>query len=35
MQQGKIAQWNIKVGESFDVGDSLFSVETDKATVDY
>ena len=35
MESGKIATWNIKVGDSFDVGDSLFSVETDKATVDY
>lgn len=35
MTEGKIVQWNIKVGDSFDVGDSLFSIETDKATMDY
>jgi pyruvate/2-oxoglutarate dehydrogenase complex dihydrolipoamide acyltransferase (E2) component len=35
MTEGKILEWKIKVGDSFDVGDSLFSIETDKATVDY
>lgn len=35
MTEGKILEWKVKVGDSFDVGDSLFSIETDKATVDY
>lgn len=35
MTQGRIIQWNVKVGDSFSVGDSLFSIQTDKATVDY
>ena len=35
MTEGKIIAWKIKVGDSFDVGDALFSIETDKATVDY
>lgn len=35
MTEGKILEWKIKVGDSFDVGDSLFSIETDKATMDY
>lgn len=35
MTEGKILEWKIKVGDSFDVGDSLFSIETDKATIDY
>ena len=35
MTEGKILKWNIKPGDSFGVGDSLFSIETDKATVDY
>ncbi len=35
MTEGKILKWNIQPGDSFKVGDSLFSIETDKATVDY
>lgn len=35
MTEGKILKWKIKPGESFGVGDALFSIETDKATVDY
>lgn len=35
MEEGKIVQWNLKVGDSFDAGDSLCSIETDKATVDF
>jgi len=35
MESGSIASWNVKVGESFGPGDSLCSVETDKATVDF
>lgn len=35
MTEGKIIEWKIKIGDSFDVGDSIFSIETDKATVDY
>lgn len=35
MTEGKILEWKIKVGDSFEVGDSLFAIETDKATVDY
>ena len=35
MTEGKILEWKVKVGDSFDVGDALFSIETDKATMDY
>lgn len=35
MTDGKILKWNVQPGDSFKVGDSLFSIETDKATVDY
>lgn len=35
MNEGKIIEWKLKEGDSFDVGDSIFSIETDKATVDY
>ena len=35
MTEGKIVKWNIKEGESFGPGDSLCSIETDKATVDF
>lgn len=35
MNEGKIVGWKISPGDSFDVGDALFSIETDKATVDY
>jgi len=35
MNEGKIISWKISPGDSFDVGDALFSIETDKATVDY
>lgn len=35
MTEGKILKWKIQPGEPFAVGDALFSIETDKATVDY
>ena len=35
MTEGKVLTWKIKPGDSFTVGDALFSLETDKATVDY
>jgi len=35
MNEGKILKWKISPGESFAVGDALFSIETDKAVVDY
>lgn len=35
MTEGKILKWKIKLGDSFDVGDALFSIETDKAIMDY
>lgn len=35
MTEGKILKWKIQPGEPFSVGDALFSIETDKATVDY
>lgn len=35
MTEGKILKWKIQAGEQFSVGDALFSIETDKATVDY
>jgi pyruvate dehydrogenase E2 component (dihydrolipoamide acetyltransferase) len=35
MTEGKILKWKINPGEAFSVGDALFSIETDKAVVDY
>lgn len=35
MTEGKILKWKVQPGDSFSVGDALFSIETDKATVDY
>ena len=35
MTEGKILQWKINPGDSFGVGDALFSIETDKAVMDY
>lgn len=35
MDSGSIATWNLKEGDPFGAGDSLCSVETDKATVDF
>lgn len=35
MTEGKILKWKIQPGDSFGVGDALFSIETDKAVVDY
>ena len=35
MTEGKIIKWNVSVGQSFAPGDSLCSIETDKATVDF
>lgn len=35
MTEGKILEWKINPGDSFNVGDALFSIETDKAVVDY
>ena len=35
MESGTIAAWSVKEGESFDAGDVLCQVETDKATVDF
>ena len=35
MTEGKILKWKIQSGDSFSVGDALFSIETDKATVGY
>jgi pyruvate/2-oxoglutarate dehydrogenase complex dihydrolipoamide acyltransferase (E2) component len=35
MTEGKILKWKIQPGDSFTVGDALFSIETDKATIDY
>lgn len=35
MTEGKILKWNVQPGDAFKVGDSLFSIETDKATMDY
>ena len=34
MTEGKIIQWNKKVGDKVKVDDSLAEVETDKATMD-
>ncbi len=35
MSEGKVLEWKLKVGDSFDVGDPFCAVETDKAVVDY
>jgi pyruvate dehydrogenase E2 component (dihydrolipoamide acetyltransferase) len=35
MESGTIAAWSVKEGQSFDAGDVLCQVETDKATVDF
>jgi pyruvate dehydrogenase E2 component (dihydrolipoamide acetyltransferase) len=35
MESGSIAAWNLKVGDTFGPGESICSVETDKATVDF
>ena len=35
MEQGTIASWNIQEGDEFSAGDSICSIETDKATVDF
>ena len=35
MKHGNIATWNKAVGDSLAAGDSICSVETDKATVDF
>lgn len=35
MNEGKIVKWKIQPGDSFTIGDALFSIETDKAVVDY
>lgn len=35
MEAGTIAAWKVKEGDSFGPGDSLCSIETDKATMDF
>ena len=35
MEEGKILSWKIQPGDSFKIGDALFSIETDKAVIDY
>ena len=35
MQEGKIAQWNIKEGGKVEIGDVICEIQTDKATVGY
>ena len=35
MTKGKIVSWSKKEGDAVEVGDILFEVETDKATVGY
>ena len=35
METGSIAAWTIQVGDSFRAGDSLCTIETDKASVDF
>jgi len=35
MESGSISAWNVEEGEAFSAGDSLCSIETDKATVDF
>ena len=35
MEQGKVVEWKKRVGERVDSGDSVCSIETDKATVSY
>ena len=35
LTKGKIVSWSKKEGDAVEVGDILFEVETDKATVGY
>ena len=35
MNEGNTLKWKIQPGFSFSVGDTLFSIETDKAVIDY
>lgn len=35
MESGSISKWNLKEGDAFEVGTSIFEVETDKATVSF
>jgi len=35
MEAGTITSWNVEEGEGYGAGDSLCSIETDKATVDF
>jgi len=35
MEAGSISAWNFKEGDTFQAGDSICSIETDKATVDF
>ena len=35
MESGSISSWNVEEGGSFSAGDSICSIETDKATVDF
>lgn len=35
MEEGSLAQWHKKVGDRVEVGDVLFEVATDKATIEY
>lgn len=34
MEEGTIVEWKVKVGDTIKVGDVIFAVETDKATMD-
>lgn len=35
MESGRLIQWNVKVGDEVNEGDSLASIETDKSTLDF
>lgn len=35
MSKGNIGEWHVKEGGSFEIGTTLVTIETDKASVDY
>ena len=35
MEEGTVAKWNIKVGDTVNEGDILEEIETDKATMEF
>jgi pyruvate dehydrogenase E2 component (dihydrolipoamide acetyltransferase) len=35
MEQGKLARWLVKVGDTVSAGDIMAEIETDKATMEF